>query len=177
VLDVGCGHADVHQFLRDCPLRLELTGVDVARNVIDSNRGRYPDNRYDSYAGRTLPYEDASFDAAFAICVMHHVPPAQWVEFLKEMRRVVRPGGRVIVIEHNPLNPVTQHIVRTCPIDANAVLLGSRTLTRLLRDCGFSSISRRFVMFAPFDGAIWRTIDLHLGWLPFGAQYYASATR
>src|SRR5580704_15868545 len=42
VLDVGCGHGDVHRFLEDFSPELSLTGVDVAASVIDSTQKRYP---------------------------------------------------------------------------------------------------------------------------------------
>jgi SAM-dependent methyltransferase len=115
------------------------------------------------------------FNAAYAIAVMHHVPPSDWTNFLTEMRRVVRPGGMVVVFEHNPINPLTQWIVRTCPIDENAVLLGSRKLRGLMAQSGLVDIESRYIIFTPLDGEGYRKFDRMIGWLPFGAQYYVSA--
>ncbi len=46
---------------------------------------------------RRLPYGDASFDGAFLVTVLGEVP--QWPSALRELRRVLRPGGRLVVGE------------------------------------------------------------------------------
>jgi SAM-dependent methyltransferase len=173
LLDVGCGHGMIHPMLRSSGLPLQITGIDVAAEVIDLARPANPDVRYDVYAGEVLPYETGAFDAAVTITVMHHVPPAQWSRFLAEMKRVVRPGGVVVVFEHNPYNPFTAKIVRACPIDKDAVLLPSRHLSRLMQDSGLDAVETRFILFTPFDSPPFRAFDRFLGWLPLGAQYYA----
>lgn len=171
VLDVGCGHGNIHGFLLASGKPLRLKGVDVAGEVIEEARGAHPQVDYAVYDGVRLPYDDASFDAAYTVCVMHHVPPAQWQSFLAEMRRVVRPGGVVAVFEHNPYNPGAQWIAITCPIDKNAVLLGYGRVKRLARAAGLRDLAGRFILFTPFGSPVFRTLDRRLGWLPMGAQY------
>jgi SAM-dependent methyltransferase len=175
VLDIGCGHGHIHPYLIGTDVPLKLFGTDVASTVVEEARLMNPSVTYQSYGGEHLPYEDRSFDVAFTIAVMHHVPPAQWPAFLKEMRRVVRPGGMIVVFEHNPINPLTQWVVRTCPIDENAVLLGSGRLSRLVAQAQFADISKRYILFTPLDGPVYRKFDNIIGWLPLGAQYYVAA--
>ena len=79
------------------------------------------------------------FDLALAICVMHHVPPAEWVHFLAEMKRVVKPGGAVFIVEHNPLNPLTRYVVAHSEIDQASHLLPSSRLRKLMRKAGLRS--------------------------------------
>ena len=56
------------------------------------------------------------------------------------MRRVVRPGGLVCVIEHNPLNPLTRSLaVSRCEFDSDAVLLGASTTRKLMAAGGFAT--------------------------------------
>ena len=93
---------------------------------------------YDVYDGATLPYSDGCFDLAFAICVVHHVPPRLWNVFASEMRRVLKPAGLALVFEHNPRNPLTMRVVNSCPFDADAVLLRNETAEALLSTAGFS---------------------------------------
>ena len=93
------------------------------------------------------------------------------------MRRVVRPGGLVVIFEHNPINPLTQWIVRTCPIDENAVLLGSWNLKKLMARAQFTAIVSRYILFTPLDGRRFRAFDKMIGWLPLGAQYYVAARK
>ncbi|MET0679308.1 MAG: class I SAM-dependent methyltransferase [Bradyrhizobium sp.] len=171
VLDVGCGQGLIHPHLHPSKANLKLTGVDVAGTVIDEAREANPHVHYDVYNGEQLPYSDNTYDAAYAIAVMHHVPPANWTSFLKEMMRVVRPGGMIAIIEHNPINPLTQWIVKSCPFDENAVLLRSGRLAGLFRAAGLVEMERRFIIFTPFDSAFFRQLDSGLSWLPLGAQY------
>jgi ubiquinone/menaquinone biosynthesis C-methylase UbiE len=106
MLDVGCGIGEFHPFVRGMFGR--ICGADVSAASIAQARIRNPEVQYEAYLGETLPYDDAALDLSIAICVLHHVPPPQWVGFLREMRRVVRSGGLVCLIEHNPLNPLTR---------------------------------------------------------------------
>jgi SAM-dependent methyltransferase len=175
VLDIGCGHGHIHPFLLDSDVRLKLSATDVAATVVEEAQRSNPTVEYKTYEGERLPYEDRSFDFACSIAVMHHVPPPQWSAFLREMRRVVRPGGAIAIFEHNPINPLTRWIVHTCPIDENAVLLGHRRLANLVAQAQFSDIQSRFILFTPFSGRIYRKFDKMIGWLPLGAQYYVSA--
>lgn len=175
VLDIGCGHGHIHPYLVQSAVRMNLSAIDVAATVIEEARLMNPAVNYRSYEGERLPYDDASFDAAYTIAVMHHVPPAQWPAFLKEMHRVVRPGGLIAIFEHNPINPLTQWIVRTCPIDDNAVLLGSRRLSKLASQANLVDVESRYILFTPLDGPRYRAFDKMIGWLPLGAQYYVSA--
>jgi SAM-dependent methyltransferase len=175
VLDIGCGQGLIHPHLRTAQSGIKLTGIDVAGEVIEEARASNPDVRYDIYEGNRLPYPDRTFDVAYAIAVMHHVPPGDWESFLVEASRVVRPGGLVIIIEHNPLNPLTQKIVRSCPFDQNAVLLRSGRLAELFRAAGMVDLERQFIIFTPFDTPFFHKLDASLGWLPLGAQYCMAA--
>jgi hypothetical protein len=58
------------------------------------------------------------------VCVMHHVPLPQWTSF------ALRTGGLALAFGHNPYNPATQYIVKTCDIDKDAVLLRRRKTAR-----------------------------------------------
>lgn len=175
VLDIGCGHGHIHPYLTQSGIALNLSAIDVASTVVEEARQMNPAVQYKSYEGERLPYPDRSFDFAYTIAVLHHVPPPQWPAFLQEMRRVVKPGGHIAVFEHNPINPLTQWIVRTCPIDDNAVLLSSRTLTKLAKAAGLSEVESRYILFTPLDGEGYRKFDKMIGWLPLGAQYYVAA--
>ena len=169
VLDVGCGVGLVHRYIAGSVGK--LCGTDISAASLEVARKANPSVDYVPYNGMTLPYETASFDCAYAICVMHHVPVKQWQGFLEEMRRVVRPGGMVVIIEHNPLHPATQWVVRTTPMDANAVLLWPWTLHRLMKTAGIGSLWTRYVLFLPFAGKVTRIIDRLFARLPLGTQY------
>jgi SAM-dependent methyltransferase len=86
VLDVGCGVKPYYPFFE--PYASEYVGVDVVENPAADLQG----------AAESLPVEDASFDVVLCIQVLEHADdPAQAV---RELRRVVKPGGTVLASTH-----------------------------------------------------------------------------
>ena len=134
MLDVGSGVGEFHPFVQS--MFGLICGADVSAASIAQARIRNPEVQYEAYVGETLPYESAAFDLSIAICLLHHVPPTQWVGFLCEMRRVVRPGGLVCLIEHYPLNTLTRLAVARCEFDRDAVLLRAGRARALMADAG-----------------------------------------
>ena len=79
---------------------------------------------------RELPYADGSFDAGFLVTVLGEIPDQ--TAALRELHRVIRPGGRLVVGEIAPLDP---HFVRFAVLrrraEAANFLFQSRTGPRL----------------------------------------------
>jgi SAM-dependent methyltransferase len=171
LLDIGCGVGLIHPYV--APSFRETIGVDVALDALEAARRANPGVRYRAYNGRRLPADDGSFDAAATICVMHHVPPAQWVAFVDDAWRVLRPGGLFMAFEHNPWNPLTRLAVARCPFDYDAALLSPPRLARLLREGGFADVACEFMFFTPFAARPATWIEKRLRRLPLGAQYVA----
>ena len=174
-LDVGCGTGETDSHLIGAFGTIE--GVDVSQGVLETARARNPDLTYRSYDGRSLPYDGLSFDLVFAICVVHHVPPPQWPSFIQELGRVVRGGGLLVVIEHNPFNPLTRLAVSRCAFDDDAVLIRRHRLERLVRSTGLEVRDSRYIEFLPWDHQLLRRAERAMSALPLGAQYAVAATR
>ncbi|MDH7799667.1 MULTISPECIES: class I SAM-dependent methyltransferase [unclassified Beijerinckia] len=174
LLDVGCGIGLMHDLLN--PTFGAVSGVDVSVESVAEARCRHPLNAYLTYGGEHLPFDDNAVDAALAVCVVHHVPVAQWPAFVAEMRRVVRPGGIVCIIEHNPLNPLTQLGVSRCAFDADAVLLGAKRVEALMRMAGIIDIETRYFLLSPFEMKPLRAMERVLARLPLGGQYLTMGT-
>jgi ubiquinone/menaquinone biosynthesis C-methylase UbiE len=169
VLDIGCGIGLIDKDL-DRGVAT-LYGVDTSLRSLEYARAKAPGACFIHYDGLRLPFRDSSFDAVFASCVLHHVPPAARSGFMAEMLRPLRPKGAVILIEHNPLNPVTLRTVSRCAFDADAVLLRSREAIQLITEAGAAVAGRRYVGFSPFRNSVVERAELAIGWLPIGAQY------
>ena len=174
LLDVGCGIGNYHG--RWTPHFRAVHGVDVSVESIEVARSSNPGAHYQSYNGLRLPYEDGFFDVLVTICVMHHVPPAQWPALVSEFRRVLKRGGLALVYEHNPLNPLTRHVVNKCEFDADAVLLWPRPTRRLFEDAGFGKVTSRSILTVPPLNGVFAAADRALGWQPFGAQFAVEAS-
>jgi SAM-dependent methyltransferase len=175
LLDIGCGVGLIHPYLT--PHFKDVVGVDVSAEALASARTDNSSVRYQQYDGVRLPFDDERFDAAIAICVMHHVPTPQWRGFVAEARRILRPGGMLMIFEHNPWNPLTRLAVSRCAFDFDAVLLSPPQSTRLLRQAGFASVRREFLFFTPFSAAPIQRAEQALRWCPAGAQYVAMGQR
>lgn len=102
VLDVGCGHGRHAR-----PLALtghRVIGVDLSRRLLAIGKEATASSRefraiewIGADAG-SLPFPDATFDAALGIAVLHHLPSAEErLRALSEMRRVLQPGGEALL--------------------------------------------------------------------------------
>jgi len=171
VLDVGCGIGNYHPQL--VPAVGSVTGIDVSQACIETARSRNPAVTYDVYDGDRLPYGDGAFSVAYCVCVVHHVPPASWQKFAGELARVVRPGGMVVVYEHNPWHPLTRKVVNDCAFDRDAVLIAMPAMRVLLRNAGCVKVSTRSILTLPPGHAIFERLDGLFSHLPFGSQYRA----
>jgi ubiquinone/menaquinone biosynthesis C-methylase UbiE len=98
VLDLGCGVGRVARELE--PHVREIHAVDVSDEMLRQARayvGPSSRIRFEVNDGFTLPQlTDASIDFAFSLLTMHHVTRAAFESYLRELHRVLRPGGRFL---------------------------------------------------------------------------------
>jgi SAM-dependent methyltransferase len=116
LLDVGCGTGTLARRLSAAGY--EVTGVDPSEGMLSVMRAADPSVAAVRGSGTSLPFEAASFDVVVTVAVMHHVAdPAAVRAMLGEMVRVLRPGGRVIVWDHNPRNLYWHSLMSRVPQD------------------------------------------------------------
>ena len=106
VLDAGTGAAAVPVAL--APFVARVVGVDPVPELLEEGRRRATGlenvELLEGDATR-LPFDAGSFDLATCVRVLHHVRRPELV--VAELRRVVRPGGRVLVVDQlAPLDPL-----------------------------------------------------------------------
>ena len=169
MLDVGCGVGSLHPYMHG--VAGQVFGIDLSAASVAQAKRDNPALDYRAFDGRSIPFDAGRFDLVTAICVLHHVPPPQWPAFLREMRRVVRPGGLVCVIEHNPLNPLTRFAVSRCEFDDDAVLLRAGTTRRLMTGAGLRNIAARYFLLLPTAARLARRMETAVRSVPLGAQY------
>jgi len=123
-LDVGAGTGLLAERLHD--RGLAVTALDPFAQMLDQLGRRRPEIATVVASGDALPFAENSFDLTYSVAVMHHIADPELVRrTLAEMVRVTRPGGRILVWDHNPLNPYWPLLMRRVPQDSGAERLVS----------------------------------------------------
>jgi SAM-dependent methyltransferase len=167
VLDYGCGIGMVTEQL--CVRFSEVHGFDPSAQSLAAARGRAPRARFHT---DIADVPDGHFGLVTLSGVLHHVHPSERGAVIEGTLRKLRPvDGRLVVFEHNPLNPLTRRAVALCPFDDDAILLWPWQARGLFRRAGLRDIRLRYIVFLPrlFSGLRW--IEPHLGSVPLGAQF------
>ena len=157
LLDVGCGTADYADVAIE--LGAGYVGVDFShamlRHAVQRRGGA---TRLAVASGERLPFASESFDLAIAIGYLGWVTDARAA--LVELRRVLRPGGRLVVqaFRRDLLSAVTHHVLRRrrssstagAAQDPNARPYTGRELDRLAAEAGLRRVGREHVHFKVF---------------------------
>jgi SAM-dependent methyltransferase len=115
-LDVGCGTGVLAARL--AAAGYDMTGCDPSAGMLEVMRRDRPEIEAVQASGTDLPFADGAFDLVMCVAVMHHVAdPGDVRRTLQEMVRVARPGGRILVWDHNPRNPYWGHLMARVPQD------------------------------------------------------------
>lgn len=95
ILDFGCGVGTCSSMFSPD----NYLGVDPDSRRIDYARRLYPKHTFLVLKEKELPLENRSVDYILVIAVLHHIPSKELQEYLQEFRRILKPNGKVIVIE------------------------------------------------------------------------------
>ena len=149
IIDVGCSVGSIEALFRqqypDRTRDTQVDGVDISGESI----GRAADLdlancQFRVYDGVTLPQAADQFDLAIAVEVIEHVEDKR--RFLAEIRRVLRPGGRLFLTTPNPVcwalraEQLVEQFARWCvrrPAPVKDAFISLDDLSRLLIDAGF----------------------------------------
>src|SRR5262245_35421081 len=97
ILDIGC---NAGAWLLECRRlypNARLAGIDINGEALAFARSRLPEADLREAGAECIPFPDSSFHYATCIEVLEHVPPALWRTVFREVSRVLRPGGRLIL--------------------------------------------------------------------------------
>jgi SAM-dependent methyltransferase len=155
-----------------------VTCADISRRSLEISEARFPGFAHNLLVeDKHISAADDSYDITFAACVFHHIAHEEHVHWLRELRRVTRPGGLLAIFEHNPFNPLTVYAVNTCPFDANARLIRAAELAREMCQAGWQLPGVKYHVFFPGALSVLRNLERFLSWAPFGAQYSLAASK
>jgi len=108
ILDAGCGSGPLSAALRD--RGATVTGFDKSAGMVELARRRLGDGADLQVAelGGPLPFPDREFDDVIASLVLHYLE--DWGPALAELRRVLKPGGRLLVSVEHPFAITLMHL-------------------------------------------------------------------
>ncbi|MEO8549958.1 MAG: methyltransferase domain-containing protein [Kofleriaceae bacterium] len=148
LLDVGCGTGrTLHQLACAHP-KLRLHGTDLSPAYIKRARKRLLDVEEVTLAaenGEALPWADGTFDIATSVYMFHELPRNARRNVVRELMRVVRPGGLVVLEDSAQLaeSPDLEGVLRGFPAEFHEPFYADYLeddLAGILREVGFTNV-------------------------------------
>src|SRR4030043_722081 len=100
ILDLGCGNGRYFEYFKN--KNLNYFGTDISEKLIEIAKKKYPGVNFQAADGLSLPFSDNFFDKLLSIAVLHHIPSKELrIHFLKEAKRILKPGGILILTVWN----------------------------------------------------------------------------
>lgn len=100
VLDVACGQGGFTGVLKEhLNVYTQIIGIDISQDALNQAREQYPDPslKFELQDAAALKFPDSTFDLVGCAFSLHHLPEPQ--RALLEMRRVLKPGGIMLIVE------------------------------------------------------------------------------
>ena len=150
ILEVGIGEGEhAYHFLK-CS-NVHYTGIDISQKSLDVAR-----KRITSFEGRfilkkdnanKLSFEDNSFDAVFCAATLHHMEdPAIMIS---QMARVLKPGGRIAIMEPNWIYPSNIGFMIFLKEDRNMWLMRRKNFRKWMSEAGLRDIAVENIIYTP----------------------------
>jgi ubiquinone/menaquinone biosynthesis C-methylase UbiE len=157
LFDLGCGSGRLAAAIGSSDLQIEYLGTDVVQALLDYAQSKSSKNyRFILCRELSIPSPDHSFDFACAFSVFTHLLHQESFIYLEEMRRILRPDGRIVfsfiefaspnhwmTFEHtvagqrSTTRPVLNQFIERNAIEAWAAHLGFRVETFVDDDADF----------------------------------------
>jgi ubiquinone/menaquinone biosynthesis C-methylase UbiE len=141
LLDVGCGNGIFLSMVLN-KFDVEVSGIDISPGMIEKSK-ELLDSRADLKVGDSehLPWNDGSFDVVTCSASFHHYPNPELV--LKEMRRVLRPDGILMIADpftSDELLRFFANILIKFSKSGDVKIYSQKEMQELLEKCGFTLI-------------------------------------
>jgi ubiquinone/menaquinone biosynthesis C-methylase UbiE len=112
VLDVGCGTGTLVVMLKTRHPDVDVVGLDPdPKALFRARRKAYGAKiglQLDRGFSDELPYPDGSFDRVFSSFMLHHLEPEEKEKTVREVRRVLKPGGLFLLLDFGGSGPSSE---------------------------------------------------------------------
>jgi SAM-dependent methyltransferase len=135
ICDLGCGPGQIARYLRDCGAR--SFGLDLSGGMLAEARRLNRGISFVQGSMLALGLRSGSLAAIAAFYSIIHIPREQVVSALSEMKRVLRPGGLLLLAFHLGTEVLHEDQLWGYPVDFDAVLFTSKEMSGYLRTSGF----------------------------------------
>jgi SAM-dependent methyltransferase len=146
ILEVGCGDASFTKCLAE--FSSAVTAIDISAKQIERNAKAYPEIKFMQHdVAERFPFEDGTFDVIWCSEVLEHLFDPRFA--LREMCRVIKPGGRLLVtvpyhgLLKNVLIALFNWDEHFAPNNPHIRFFSRKTLSRLTATAGFREIQTR----------------------------------
>ena len=118
LLDVACGTGGFLAAVQHCWPTLGLSGLDISQPYLDRAAGRTGKSvEYVRANAENMPLPDGSFDIVTCVYLFHELPREARVQVIREIARILRPGGRLVLTDSLQLGdtPALDPVLRGFP--------------------------------------------------------------
>lgn len=170
VLDVGCWTGQFERLAYKSAKK--MVAIDSNPEAISFAKKKLPDVKFIVTKADKLPFSSSYFDSVFLMDVLEHVPKGSEKEVLRQIHRVIKPGGILIISTPN------KHLLSIL-LDPAYFLIGHRhysvkEISKMLTETGFKIKKKRFV--GNLSGLIYSIISLFFKYtLGFEPKYLQKA--
>ena len=175
-LDYGCGIGNLCGSLSMFFPQAVYTGVDPSEKSICEARSRFSGSANFQELDCSQ-WKNNKYDLIFSAGVFHHIPHQEHGPIITYLSNLLKPNGKLVIWEHNPINPFTQKIVKECVLDKDAVLIQSKQLKKHLKAASLAKAQIIYTTFFPRILCGFNIFDSFLGWFPLGGQYLVTGEK
>jgi len=174
ILDYGCGVGLLAGHLMRMVRGSRVDGFDVSKESIERVSA---DLQTQGTFATNLENLAKEYDVIVISNVLHHVHPKDREGLIRQAASRLAPGGKLVVFEHNPINPLTRWAVSQCVFDEDAILLPNGEARGYFQGGELRLVRLDYIVFFP-RWLMWlRSLEPFLQWCPLGAQYAVVAQK
>ncbi len=172
ILDFGCGIGLSLPYLKQYFTHAEIYASDLSEKSME-----YAKKKNENVTLlHDAELDGQQFDLIFVTGVFHHIPVNDRSGVMKRLAGMRSDKGALAIFEHNPFNPVTRHMVATCPFDEDASLMSLRSMKALIKTADLHVAKSGYCLFFPEALKVLRPVESLLHSLPLGGQYFVMAS-